>query len=132
MSFQSKARKPQRRAGGKEAQKAWPRARAESSLRGQVLGSRRKVLSGDTPKQKGLCGNLALVLSSCTQNVQMEEKAGTDSTQVSYAKVTSMENLPEYQGTLLPAHCLLHICFYLLSVFRTGRCDGYRSPGACC
>lgn len=132
MSFQSKARKPQRRAGGEEVQKAWPRARAESPLRGKVLESRRKVLSGDTPKAEGALWKFRQLCSSCTQNIQMEEKAGPDSTQVSYANVTSMENLPEYQGTLLPAHCLLHICFYLLSVSLTGRCDGCRNPGACC
>lgn len=83
--------------------------------------------SAGTPKAEGALWKFSQLCSSCTQNVQMEEKAGTDSSQVSYAKVTSMENLPEYQGTLLPAHCLLHICFYLLSVSLTGRYDGCRS-----
>lgn len=69
-------RKPRRRAGGKEVQKAWPRVRAESSLRGQVLESRRKVLSGDPQKQKGLCGNLANYAALVLRTSRWKRKLG--------------------------------------------------------
>lgn len=114
MSFQNKARELQRRAGGEEAPKPWSRAGSESSLGNPGIGKQKEGSHQGHPKAEGTL-EIKPIMRLLYSKLPDGREAGTDITQVSYANVTSIENLPGYQDTL-PASSLFTPHLFVLTV----------------